>query len=75
MDNNNLSEEPPVSGIDSKYYFYDDAKLIVYISDTFLEDQNLIYLGISDNPNRTMAAGYYFRTGKVKSGFKIVELP
>ncbi len=56
-----------------KYYFYDDARLIIYYSDVFPDDLNLVYLGTSDNPNHKMAAAFFTQSGKINSGFTIQE--
>ena len=57
-----------------RYYSYDDRNLIVYYSDEFPEDSNLVYLGTSDNPKPAMAAAVFLKDGKIKSGFRLREL-
>lgn len=57
-----------------RYYSYDDRNLIVYYSDDFPEDPNLIYLGTSDNPKPAMATAAFLKDGKIKSGFRLREL-
>ena len=57
-----------------RYYSYDDRNLIVYYSEEFPEDPNLIHLGTSDNPKPAMAAAVFLKDGKIKSGFRLREL-
>lgn len=59
----------------TRYYFYDDASLIVYYSDELPEDSTLIYLGTSDNPNPKMAVGAFTQDGKITKGYTIMPLP
>jgi hypothetical protein len=55
------------------YYSYDDATKIIYWSTYFPEDRpELIYLGISDNENKRMAAQVLFNNRG--SGFRLREL-
>lgn len=56
-----------------RYYFYDDKKLIVYHSEEFLTDSNLVYLGTSDNSNWAMAAAVFTSKMVIKSGYKLVR--
>jgi hypothetical protein len=57
----------------SKYYFYDDASMIVYYSDIFPNDLNLIYIGTSDAVDPKKAAAFFTQSGKITSGFTIQE--
>lgn len=57
-----------------RYYSYDDKNLIVYYSEEFPTNPNLIYLGTSDNRNPTMAAASFLKDGKINSGFRVREL-
>jgi hypothetical protein len=56
-----------------KYYFYDDARMIIYYSDVFPDDLNLVYLGTSNAVDPKKAAAFFTQTGKISSGFTIQE--
>lgn len=56
-----------------RYYFYDDRNLIIYYSEIFLTDSNLIYLGTSDNSIPLMAAAAFTHSNNIKSGYKVFE--
>lgn len=58
----------------TKYYFYNDTTRIIYHSKEYQTDQDLIYLGTSDNPNPKMAAAVFISNGSIKAGFTIKEL-
>lgn len=65
---------PQPESEDTKYYFCDDATLVVYYSDEMTERTDLVYLGVSDNPNPKMAMAAFTQQGKIKSGYRIQEL-
>lgn len=65
---------PKSSTATTKYYFYNDATQIIYYSEEFTSDPDLIYVGTSDNPNPKMAAGAFMQNGKAPSGYSIQEL-
>ena len=54
-----------------RYYFYDDARRIVYYSEEYLTESHLIYLGTSNNPNPTMAAAVFIQNEQRLTGFQI----
>lgn len=56
-----------------RYYFYNDKTMIVYHSEEFLSDPNLIYLGTSNNTNWAMAAQVFTKNNKITSGYKLVR--
>jgi hypothetical protein len=68
MTNPNPSDTP------TKYYFVDDASLIVYVTDNIEDGQGFVYLGTSDNPNYKMAVAAFTQQGKVSTGYRIREL-
>jgi hypothetical protein len=57
------------------HYLLNDATKIIYYSTELPEDQNnLILLGSSDNPNPKAAAAFFMQQGKVKKGFSLRNL-
>ena len=54
-----------------RYYFYNDKTMIVYHSDEFISDPDLIFLGSSDNTNWAMAAQVLTKNNKINSGYKL----
>lgn len=58
----------------TKYYFYHDATRVIYFSENYPNDPDMIYIGTSDNPNPKMAAAVFMRNNSVTSGFTIREM-
>ena len=62
------STRPPMSA--NKYYFYDDARQIVYVSEAYPDiDSGLKYLGESNNPSEKMAAAVFLQNAGVTGGW------
>jgi hypothetical protein len=58
----------------SLYYFMDDVRKILYFSEEFSTDPDLIYVGTSNNPKPKSAAASFVQDNKISSGFKIQRL-
>jgi hypothetical protein len=58
----------------SYYYFVNDRTKVVYYSEDFSDDPDLIYVGTSDNPKPKMAVAAFMQSGRVNSGYKVRKL-
>jgi len=63
--------KPTSSDSTTKYYFVDDATLIVYITDEIEQGAGWVYLGTSDNPRPKMAVAAFTQQGKITEGYSI----
>lgn len=58
-----------------RYYLYDDETKIIYYGEDLPENwDNLIFLGVSDNPKPAMAGAVFMKSGKVAEGFRLKPL-
>jgi hypothetical protein len=62
------STRPPMAP--NKYYLYDDARKIVFIGDSYPDDDHgLTFLGTSDNPSEKMAAAVFLQRLGIEGGW------
>lgn len=64
---------PKPSDSPNKYFFYDDATRIVYYSEEYIDDHNLIYIGTSNNPDPKMAMAAFMQNGKINQGYMLIN--
>lgn len=58
------------------YYLYDDKTKIIYHGNNLPASWgDLIFLGLSDNPNPAMAAAVFLKDGKISEGFRLRSMP
>ena len=57
-----------------RYYYYEDETRTVFHSTSELFRPDLIFLGVTDNPNIKMAAAYFTKNMKQRMNHKIKEL-
>ena len=59
-----------------QYYLYDDKTKIIYHGKELpLSWGELIFLGLSDNPNPAMAAAVFLKDSKIYTGFRLRPMP
>jgi len=60
---------------DYRYYYMDDLTRVIFYSDIELLDRpDLIFVGMSQNPNPKMAVAIFVQDEKVPMGYKIRPL-
>ena len=65
----------PVSA-PNRYYFYSESRSIVFYTEGFPEGENdLIYIGTSNNPIPASAATAFMQNAGKTSGYKVRQLP
>lgn len=60
----------------NRHYLYDENTMVIYYTtngenEEVPTDNNLIYLGTSDNPKPRVAAAFFMRDSSAKTGFSI----
>ena len=65
----------PVSA-PNRYYFYSESRSIVFYSEHYPEGENdLIYIGTSNNPIPASAATAFMQSSTKPTGYKVRQLP
>lgn len=65
----------PVSA-PNRYYFYSESRSIVFFSEVYPEGENdLIYIGTSNNPIPSSAATAFMQSTGKPSGYKVRSWP
>ena len=59
-----------------RYYYMNDETRTIYYSETDLEDSrpDLVFIGMSQNPNHKMAVAVFTNHDTIKKGYKILPL-
>lgn len=59
----------------NRYYFYSESRATVFYTERFPEGENdLIYIGTSNNPIPASAATAFMQASVKSSGWKVTEL-
>ena len=61
--------------MDWRYYYLDDHTRTIFYSDTEQEDRpDLVFVGMSQNPNPRMAAAVFTQKDIIPQGYKVKAL-